>query len=306
MTAPVPCHLCGQAPRDCRMDIDQDAVDTDCERCGRFSITSTALSVLRPEDKPGLSAFCRRASPGKSIVRITYANIQELINSLPKYSPPEKLDNLLQLMAAMSPRFDQYSTFDSRRDYPLLVAAGPEEVDYLTLELQKRGYLDGTHDGLALTMLGWEHLEEIRRSGASTSRAFVAMWFDDSMNSVYDESIKPAIVGAGYEPLRIDRHEHVNRIDDEIIGQIRRSRFMVADFTGQRHGVYFEAGLMLGLGRRVIWMCAKEELNKEGGLHFDIRQFNFIAYESPEDARKRLYDRILAIEGEGPNAEKQA
>jgi hypothetical protein len=92
----------------------------------------------------------------------------------------------------------------------------------------------------------------------------------------------------------------VNRIDDEIIGQIKRSRFMVSDFTGQRYGVYFEAGLMLGLGRSVIWMCREEELSAGGGLHFDVRQFNFIAYKSAAEARKRPYDRILAIEGEGP------
>jgi hypothetical protein len=126
------------------------------------------------------------------------------------------------------------------------------------------------------------------------------MWFDNSMREIYDGAIEPAISAAGYEALRIDRHEHVNRIDDEVIGQIRRARFMVADFTGQRHGVYFEAGLMLGLGRSVIWMCRREELSSEGGLHFDIRQFNFIAYDSATEARKKLYDRILAIEGEGP------
>ena len=78
------------------------------------------------------------------------------------------------------------------------------------------------------------------------------MWFDPTMREIYDQAIQPAITDAGYESLRIDRHEHVNRIDDEIIGQIKRSRFMVADFTGQRHGVYFEAGLMLGLDRPVI------------------------------------------------------
>jgi hypothetical protein len=72
---------------------------------------------------------------------------------------------------------------------------------------------------------------------------------------------------------------------------------MVADFTGQRHGVYFEAGLMMGLGRTVIWMCNKNELDK---IHFDVLQFNFIDYESLEDANTRLHHRILAIEGEGP------
>jgi len=125
------------------------------------------------------------------------------------------------------------------------------------------------------------------------------------MNDVYEQAIAPAIIEAGYQPLRIDRLEHVNRIDDEIIGQIKRSRFMVADFTGQRHGVYFEAGLMLGIERTVIWMCRKEDFAKHG-LHFDIRQFNFIAYESTAEARKRLYDRILALEGQGPFTETPA
>jgi len=128
------------------------------------------------------------------------------------------------------------------------------------------------------------------------------MWFHESMNKIYEQAIAPAVIQAGYEPLRIDKLEHVNRIDDEIIGQIRRSRFMVADFTGQRHGVYFEAGLMQGIGRTVVWMCRKEYLTKDGGLHFDIRQFNFLAYDSTEEAKKRLYDRILALEGEGPLA----
>jgi hypothetical protein len=58
---------------------------------------------------------------------------------------------------------------------------------------------------------------------------------------------------------------------------------------------------MLGLGRPVIWMARREELQSGGGLHFDVRQFNFITYDSPAEAEKRLYDRILAIEGEGPH-----
>lgn len=41
--------------------------------------------------------------------------------------------------------------------------------------------------------------------------------------------------------------EHANKIDDEIIAEIRRSAFLVADFTGQRQNVYFETGL------RSVW-----------------------------------------------------
>lgn len=268
----------------------------------RFKITDDGLIALRAEQKFLLSAFCRRTRRGSDSVTIRSSNIEQLVASLPKYSPPEKLDNLLQLMAEKTQELGQYTQFDSARDYPLLIARDSDEVEYFIQELLKRGYLDGSMDGRALTIPGWERLEQVKKAGYVSARCFVAMWFDDSMRDIYDAAIAPAIKDAGYEALRIDRHEHVNRIDDEIIGQIKRSRFMVADFTGQRYGVYFEAGLMLGLGRSVIWMCRKEELSKDGGLHFDVRQFNFIAYESEEEARKRLYDRILAIEGDGPLA----
>jgi hypothetical protein len=254
---------------------------------------------LTPEQKTLLSAYFRRLPKTAPRPEINSSSIARLIAAVPKYTPLEKLDNLLELMGRMSPQLGKDTTFNADRDYPLLIAHNSEEIRFLFAELMKRGHLDGTHDGVFLTLAGWDRVEQIKRAGRASNRAFVAMWFDKNVVALYDDAIEPAIREAGYDPLRIDKHEHVNRIDDEIIGQIKRARFMVADFTGQRYGIYFEAGMMLGLGRTVIWMCDKKELD-EGKLHFDVRQFNFIAYESSEDAKKRLYDRILAIEGEGP------
>ena len=81
-----------------------------------------------------------------------------------------------------------------------------------------------------------------QETNIESSQAFVAMWFDESTNDAYEFGIKPAIEQAEYNPLRIDRKEHINKIDDEIIEEIRRSRFVVADFTqgpdGARGGVY--------------------------------------------------------------------
>ena len=82
--------------------------------------------------------------------------------------------------------------------------------------------------------------------------------------------IEPAVKDAGYEPVRIDRTEHADKIDDRIIAEIRRCRFLVCDFTcgllpdekaesGKtaiaRGGVYYEAGFAHGLAKRVIWTC---------------------------------------------------
>ncbi len=136
------------------------------------------------------------------------------------------------------------------------------------------------------------------------------MWFDESMDNIYENAIKPAIEEAGYEPYRIDKREHNNKIDDEIIAEIRRSRFIVADFThnedkevrgdedkGVRGGVYYEAGFAHGLNIPVVFTC-KESLKKK--IHFDTRQFNHIFWKDPEDLKKQLIDRIGATIGQGP------
>ena len=129
------------------------------------------------------------------------------------------------------------------------------------------------------------------------------MWFDNSMDGVWEHAIKPGIEDAGYEPVRIDRKEHVNKIDDEIIGELRRARFVVADFThgeaGPRGGVYYEAGFAHGRNIPVIFSCRKDAIRK---VHFDTRQYNHIVWEAGklDEFRNRLTKRIGAVIGDGP------
>jgi len=54
------------------------------------------------------------------------------------------------------------------------------------------------------------------------------------MQRIYEEVFAKAISEAGFKPHRVDQREYNDKIDDEIIVQIRRSRFIVADFTGHR------------------------------------------------------------------------
>ena len=143
---------------------------------------------------------------------------------------------------------------------------------------------------------GLLHLE-----GAPNSESvigFCAMWFNPSVRFIYDDAIAPAIRAAGYEPLRIDGKEHNKRIDDEIVAAIRSARFLVADLTGHRGGVYYEAGLAHGLELEVIFTCREKR-----ATHFDIRQYNTI-YWTPDqmpDFKQRIEKRILASSiGRGP------
>jgi hypothetical protein len=166
---------------------------------------------------------------------------------------------------------------------------------------------------LMLTIDGWSTLEQLNNSDAATAQAFVAMWFGPEVSAAYADGIAPAIRDAGYIPMRIDQKEHSNRIDDEIIAEIRRSRFVVADFTcgvvddgGKpvaipRGGVYYEAGFAQGLGIPVIWMCREDHINH---VHFDTRQFNHITWTDATDLREKLKNRIGAVLGDGPHVQR--
>jgi nucleoside 2-deoxyribosyltransferase len=83
--------------------------------------------------------------------------------------------------------------------------------------------------------------------------------------------------------------QHNDDVNDKILSELRAAEVVVAEFTGQRGGVYFEAGFARALGREVIWCCRKDEETK---LHFDTRQFNFVFWENPEDRKQKLIDRV--------------
>lgn len=73
---------------------------------------------------------------------------------------------------------------------------------------------------------------------------------------------------------------------------------MLADFTGHRGGVYFEAGFAKGLNLEVIWTCKEDDLVN---LHFDIRQYNCIVWSENnlEKFEKDITNRICAVLGYG-------
>lgn len=166
----------------------------------------------------------------------------------------------------------------------------------------------------SLTFEGHKEVERLQTVIGQSEQAFVAMWFGSHMNDAYEKGFLPAIEDTGYRAMRIDRKEHNNKIDDEIIAEIRRSKFLIADFTSDlvtqvelprlstdeaiaRGGVYFEAGFAKGLGKEVIWTVRSDLIEL---VHFDTRQFAHIVWRDHEDLRKKLAARISATMGDGP------
>jgi len=202
----------------------------------------------------------------------------------------EGVDRALELLSKRATRYNSRVDPQNEVDYPLIVVRGPEQMNELVVFACELGFYDVVKH--RITIAGWQRLDELRATRPSSLQAFVAMWFTPEMNDAWLSGFKPGIEDSKrFHALRIDKKEHNNKIDDEIVAEIRRSGLLVADFTGDRGGVYFEAGLAQGIGLPVIWTCREEWFNK---VHFDTRQYSHIVWREPKDLRESLDNRIRA------------
>lgn len=129
-----------------------------------------------------------------------------------------------------------------------------------------------------------------RLTESKKETVFIAMSFSEEMNKARRQ-IAAAIQECDFEPVLIDVKEHNNQIVPEIFKEIEKSKFVVADLTEQRGGVYYEAGIAGGKDKAVILTCKKEEIDK---VHFDLAQVNTIFWEDERDLKDRLIKRIHA------------
>lgn len=305
----ISCPICKLEDTTIESSDDFGRMNTyNCRRCGRYIISNLALSTA--ELGPELSAWVRdRNENSDDIPKIT----SDTVKYLPNYSPSDKQLILLRNIEHKSEYPGHEVKLVPVFDIPLAWASNMEEFIYYLQSLQDRDLLKFQEELLkirfhrlspisnfvlpvAISPKGWDFLEERTLSFEDKTQVFVAMSFSDDMKPVWDKALKDAITRAGYKPYRIDVEPHIDRIDAKIITEIKNSRFIVADVTEHKHGVYFEAGYALGLGLPVIWCVRKDHLSK---VHFDTRQYNHIVWESEDKLNEQLYNVICAVIGKG-------
>lgn len=324
------CPIC---TLDCQLDFEGLDADVTCGRCGKFMALTCARTDLRtrsfgsvpkflvnkgadPRDTtkvgqllaPYLSMYVReqiesgRRPPEIDIGTATrLEELAETYSNTPIALKPEKLLRFLERRTAYP---GAPARFNAHLDYPAVHAVDAAEFAFYVKALDREGLIETAKLPLlgfegdysldleaTIALSGWAKLGA---SGSASRNAFVAMSFHPSLNIAFSEGIEPAIRDAAYVPVRVNRVHHNEKICDRIVAEIRRSRFLIADVTMQRQGVYFEAGFAMALGLPVIWCCRKDDFEN---VHFDTRQYNHIVWEQPQDLQQQLRDRIQATIG---------
>jgi nucleoside 2-deoxyribosyltransferase/transcription elongation factor Elf1 len=304
------CPVCKRSEGVIEEHISQSIASYHCPACGKYEMPPFVPEVhAAPEPIHKLSAWIREQNErGERVQFLREGMIENILVSIPNYRPSEKSLKLLKAIERKSGRLGNEVTLNLDEDIPLAYADDADELAFYLQSLSDRelvhikpkpnaeliDHLFGRQRSLTITPSGWDHLDKHASDLQEKTQGFVAMSFSDKMKPLWKDAIQPAIEKAGYTAYRVDEELHSDNIIFKIMAEIKNSRFVVADITEQKNGVYFEAGYALGLGLPVIWCVREDDVDN---VHFDTAQYNQIRWDSAGQLRESLYDFICAIIG---------
>jgi len=340
------CYFCKKTQGVTANPEEEDSISYRCPRCGPVRLHKDACQYISepthlPENDRRIISIClrnifERRGPEGSNKILTFPNLKQIVTTYRENDAIEKIEIALLNIDSKCKFFGDYISVNLENDYPYYHCFEQKELHPLLVMLLESGFIESEyisadhiyqrqtiHEKLCITPKGYERIRELKKTGKDSRQCFVAMWLEDEMLTVYEIAIKPAIEykeegqkESRFKALIIGEKEHTNDINDEIISEIRRSRFMVCDLTGYRGGVYWEAGFAYGLGLEVIYTCRedwikkiKKEIKNESGkihpiiqqgIHFDLEHRNRIEWknDTKDDLskfEKDLRDRIKAV-----------
>ncbi len=278
-----------------------------CDFCFAYELADEDIPLIQ-EHKVILSGYLFETQMRSHSIRLNTWTIPAILSDsrVPK-TPMQKLDKLLLFVYNVGSGFKNH--ISKLTKYPPAVCYADDVADFnlMVSTLSDIGYMRerqarfGEYDcGYFITVEGMKYAESLLSVPIDSTIVFVAMKCCDDLRSVYEDGIKPACAKLGLSVLTIDETNHLGDITDKVIAGIKTSRFVIADFTYNTLGVYYEAGYAKGLGRNVIKICKNEwfEEEKDGErvnlLHFNIEHDNLILWQDETDLKQKLEDRIMA------------
>jgi nucleoside 2-deoxyribosyltransferase len=123
-------------------------------------------------------------------------------------------------------------------------------------------------------------------------KCFIASAFGhEDVDVIYDSCVVPTLRKLSVTPLRVDRVEHNEEIDNKIFELLDSSDFLIADLTYARPSVYYKAGYATGKSKPVIYTvkgdhfaARVDDLYGNFRVHFDIQMKNIISWREPNQS----------------------
>lgn len=113
------------------------------------------------------------------------------------------------------------------------------------------------------------------------------MPFHKELQEVYEYSIKPSIIDAGYECIRVDELIGQVNITKSIIESIFKADIIVADLTGNNPNVFYELGIAHAISNKTIMLTQDIQ-----AAPFDIKSYRVIQYDQTVQGSHLLKEKL--------------
>jgi len=187
---------------------------------------------------------------------------------------------------------------DDKRIYNKLFLRSSDEFEFYLKSLKGKEFISlnrsGSEYNVSITFEGLNYIIENQNSHIISNKCFVAMSFSrEPAILAIREAIKAACESCNFVPILADEYHHETdvTVNDFMLKSMKESRFIIADFTEQKDGVYFEAGYGMGRGIKVILTCRNDFFEES---HFDTSHYPHITYDTPNELCEKLINKIGA------------
>ena len=135
-------------------------------------------------------------------------------------------------------------------------------------------------------------------------KCFIASAFGhEDVDAIYDRYVIPTLRKFSVMPLRVDRVEHNEDIDNKIFELLDSADFAIADLTYARPSVYYEAGYAAGKSKPVIYIAKRDHFKARDDdphgnfrVHFDLQMRNIISWTVPDHVfSNKLLQRVQLV-----------
>lgn len=119
-------------------------------------------------------------------------------------------------------------------------------------------------------------------------RCFVAMAFGHKdCDRLYDKHVVPTLRAMDIEPVRVDRRQHKDDLNNYVIRMLKQADIALADLTYARPSVYYEAGFAERT-ISVVYTVRKDHLSKAQAddrlrVHFDLQMKKIVTWADGDD-----------------------
>ncbi len=293
------CPICNEP--DPEVFLGGEKYSVTCKRCGKYIITDSFVEELESmnyfNDKLFLLSGHTKNSSKKPLLN-TY-NYEKIISSLSDLQVNDQIEHLLIYLSTHQTSPGEFILVSTKYDFPIAYCKNEKDFVFILETAYKLQYIEtapiyegmGSHivssgrTEMRLAHSGYKELDKISESNKQSKQCFIAMSFDKKHEEIYEKGIKKVFELKEFNSLkayRVDEDKSNNdKICNKIVSEIKKSRFIIADLTGNKHNVYYEIGYAMGHNIPIILTCRKKEFNKDE-VKFDIRQYPIILYENED------------------------